>query len=147
MSLNAKSYYIRFSALLKLALSCIIQHYALQICCNFVAKSSFKCLKSLNLRDYSMIVATRPEPTVLPPSRYRWGVGSGFVVILVVFCAGNSRICRVCFSLREFLLSWCYHAPPPGLKFILLIKALFHNTYLFYLFLQSNKYLPSHTIR
>ena len=25
-------------------------------------------------RDYSMIVATRPDPTVLPPSRYQTGV-------------------------------------------------------------------------
>ena len=26
------------------------------------------------IRDYSMIVATRPDPTVRPPSRYQTGV-------------------------------------------------------------------------
>ena len=34
-----------------------------------VAKSILKSLKPLILLDYSMIVATRPEPTVRPPSR------------------------------------------------------------------------------
>jgi hypothetical protein len=48
----------------------IIWYYAPQICCNFVAKSKIKSRKTLILLDYSMIVATLPEPTVLPPSRY-----------------------------------------------------------------------------
>ena len=29
------------------------------------------------IRDYSMIVATRPDPTVRPPSRYQIGVLRG----------------------------------------------------------------------
>lgn len=40
-----------------------------QVCCKFVAISVFKSLKPLILLDYSMIVATRSEPTVRPPSR------------------------------------------------------------------------------
>ena len=51
------------------AWTCTIKHYRLQNRCNFVAKSNLKSLKPLILLDYSIIVATRPEPTVRPPSR------------------------------------------------------------------------------
>jgi len=47
--------------------------------CNFVAKSVLKSPKSLILLDYSMIVATRPEPTILPPSRF--SVGEIWVIL------------------------------------------------------------------
>ena len=47
----------------------IILHYNQQICCNFVAKSSSNIYKITYFRYYSMIEATRPEPTVRPPSR------------------------------------------------------------------------------
>ena len=50
------------------ASSCSKKHYRLQIRCKSVAKSNFKSFKPLILLDYSMIVATRPEPTVRPPS-------------------------------------------------------------------------------
>ena len=40
----------------------------------------------LSIKDYSMMVATRPEPTVLPPSRYQngvlWGVNGYFSYVL-----------------------------------------------------------------
>ena len=48
----------------------IITHYYKQICCNFVAKSNYNISEITYFRYYSMIVATRPEPTVLPPSRF-----------------------------------------------------------------------------
>ena len=47
----------------------IITHYYKQICCNFVAKSNYNISEITYFRYYSMIVATRPDPTVRPPSR------------------------------------------------------------------------------
>lgn len=43
--------------------------------------------------DYSMIVATRPEPTVLPPSRYQTGV---------LRCANGDFSCDLCGKIRIF---------------------------------------------
>ena len=42
---------------------------------------------------YSMIVATRPEPTVLPPSRYQTGV---------LRCANGDFSCDLCGKIRIF---------------------------------------------
>ena len=59
--------------------------------------------------DYSITVATRPDPTVRPPSRYQTGV---------LRCANGDFSCDLCgksaFSTVSvwffgILLSWCYH--------------------------------------
>ena len=49
----------------------------------------------LNCRnqDYSMIVATRPDPTVRPPSRYQTGV---------LLCANGDFSCDSCGKIRIF---------------------------------------------
>ena len=43
--------------------------------------------------DYSMIVATRPDPTVRPPSRYQTGV---------LRCANGDFSCDLCGKIRIF---------------------------------------------
>ena len=57
-------------------------------------------------RDYSMIVATRPDPTVRPPSRYQTGVlrytNSDFLCDL----CGKIRIFR---CVRVVFRNFCYH--------------------------------------
>ena len=59
--------------------------------------------------DYSITVATRPDPTVRPPSRYQTGV---------LRCSNGDFSCDLCgksaFSTVSvwffgILLSWCYH--------------------------------------
>ena len=45
------------------------------------------------ISDYSMIVATLPEPTVLPPSRYQTGV---------LLCANGDFSCDLCGKIRIF---------------------------------------------
>ena len=45
------------------------------------------------IRDYSMIVATRPDPTVRPPSRYQTGV---------LRCANGDFSCDLCGKIRIF---------------------------------------------
>ncbi len=58
------------------------------------------------ISDYSMIVATLPEPTVLPPSRYQTGVlrytNSDFLCDL----CGKIRIFR---CVRVVFRNFCYH--------------------------------------
>lgn len=48
---------------------------------------------SLLIVNYSMIVATRPEPTVLPPSRYQTGV---------LRCTNGDFSCNLCGKVRIF---------------------------------------------
>ena len=43
------------------------------------------------IRDYSMIVATRPDPTVRPPSRYQNGV---------LQCTNSDFLCALCGKIR-----------------------------------------------
>ena len=50
-------------------------------------------LDSKSLQYYSIIVATRPEPTVLPPSRYQTGV---------LQCANGDFSCDLCGEIRIF---------------------------------------------
>ena len=45
------------------------------------------------IKDYSMIDATLPEPTVLPPSRYQTGV---------LRCANGDFSCDLCGKIRIF---------------------------------------------
>lgn len=45
------------------------------------------------IRDYSMIVATRPDPTVRPPSRYQTDV---------LRCANGDFPCDSCGKIRNF---------------------------------------------
>ena len=84
----------------------IITHYYKQICCNFVAKSNYNISEITYFRYYSMIVATRPEPTVRPPSRYQTGVlrytNSDFLCDL----CGKIRIFR---CVRVVFRNFCYH--------------------------------------
>ena len=58
------------------------------------------------ISDYSMIVATRPDPTVRPPSRYQTGVlrytNSDFLCDL----CGKIRIFR---CVRVVFRNFCYH--------------------------------------
>ena len=48
---------------------------------------------SLLIEYYSMIVATRPDPTVRPPSRYQTGV---------LRCANGDFSCDLCGKIRIF---------------------------------------------
>ena len=45
------------------------------------------------IRDYSMIVATRPDPTVRPPSRYQAGI---------LRCANGDFPCDLCWEIQIF---------------------------------------------
>lgn len=60
----------------------------------------------ISINDYSMIVATRPDPTVRPPSRYQTGVlrytNSDFLCDL----CGKIRIFR---CVRVVFRNFCYH--------------------------------------
>ena len=62
--------------------------------------------KFVLISDYSMIVATRPDPTVRPPSRYQTGVlrytNSDFLCDL----CGKIRIFR---CVRVVFRNFCYH--------------------------------------
>ena len=62
--------------------------------------------KFVLVSDYSMIVATRPDPTVRPPSRYQTGVlrytNSDFLCDL----CGKIRIFR---CVRVVFRNFCYH--------------------------------------
>ena len=112
--------------------------------------------------DYSIIVATRPEPTVRPPSRY---LNSVFCGIFYTFYCGKQRkivvfvwrifICmiswhrfgtKILFSLST-LITWCQH------HVFLVTKEICdrlyfttHNPFNFWnlkmLFYQSKKYNP-----
>ena len=67
---------------------CLTNHYQVKtkkISSNFVIeqkslprklpwKAKFYCIIELSTSDYSMIVATRPDPTVRPPSRSRFWI-------------------------------------------------------------------------
>ena len=72
-----------------------------------IFSSSLHC--SLLIEYYSITVATRPDPTVRPPSRYQTGV---------LRCSNGDFSCDLCgksaFSTVSvwffgILLSWCYH--------------------------------------
>ena len=45
------------------------------------------------IRDYSMIEATRPDPTVRPPSRYQTGI---------LRCANGGFSCNLCGEIQIF---------------------------------------------
>ena len=65
------------------------------------------------IRDYSMIEATRPDPTVRPPSRYQTGIlrcaNGGFSCNL---CGRESKFSSVSMWFWGILLSWCYQGIP-----------------------------------
>ena len=66
---------------------------------------------SLLIRNYSMIVATRPDPTVLPPSRYQTGV---------LRCANGDFSCDLCEKIR---ISRCVHMVFKD--FVIMVLSLF----------------------
>ena len=58
--------------------------------------------------DYSITVATRPDPTVRPPSRYQTGVLRCTMVVFRVIRVGKSGFSVVSVLFFLILLSWCY---------------------------------------
>ena len=58
----------------------------------------------MNLLDYSMIVATRPDPTVLPPSRYLNSVFCG--IFYAFYCGKQQKIAIFVWRIFICLISW-----------------------------------------
>ena len=100
---------LRFRGILRLDTECTPDTHLYTICALFSQCTTHHSLDlhcSLLSEYYSMIVATRPEPTVRPPSRYQTGVlrytNSDFLCDL----CGKIRIFR---CVRVVFRNFCYH--------------------------------------
>ena len=101
---------LRFRGILRLDTECTPDTHLYTICALYSQCTTHHSLDlhcSLLSEYYSMIVATRPEPTVRPPSRYQTGVlrytNSDFLCDL----CGKIRIFR---CVRVVFRNFCYHS-------------------------------------
>ena len=70
----------------------------------------------IRIYDYSMIVATRPDPTVRPPSRYQTGV---------LRCANGAFSCDLWGKIRIF----CFVRVVFGVFVIMVLSQLVHSSF------------------
>lgn len=70
------------------------------------------------IKDYSIIVATQPDPTVRPPSRYLNSVFYG--IFYALYCENQHKIIVFIWHISICMISWhCF-----GTKQIFLLTAL-----------------------
>ena len=88
-----------------------------------------------------MIVATRPDPTVRPPSRYQTGVLLCANGDFRVICVGKSGFSIVSVWFFGILLSWCYHTiyyqKNNALHYQILLIVMYHFQFQFSLCFSS----------